>query len=90
MKDLLLAHSANTPGSEVRYDGGKASISVWGAFGGGTATLEMKASDDTWVPIQDGVWLEASVRVIDIPPARLRFSVSESTNSSISAEMMGY
>jgi len=75
----------------LHHNGGDIAIFIWGAFGGGSVSIEVLTPDGSaWIPILDDVWTEASVKVVNIPPSRFRLSLSGSTGASVMAELSGY
>lgn len=67
------------------YGGGTGTIEVFGTFGAGTATLQMRGVDGlTWLPIGSAITANTVVGFV-APNRRLRLAITGATGASLYA-----
>jgi hypothetical protein len=89
LQQVFTAKTSNGQSLEVDHGGGEIEVVVYGTFGGGTATLQAKYADTaTWVPVSNGAWTTAEMRLLKtIRPCKLRLDLTGATSPSLNAWM---
>lgn len=84
--DLLV--NANATGPTLYWASGKGVLSVVGTFGGATLQLDMLGPNgSTFIAVPTASFTAAGAIVVELPPSRLRMTVTGGTPSALFASL---
>lgn len=83
--------SANGNGTAAEFTGGKATLSVYGTFGGGTLKWQRSLDNGTtYIDIADATGTAAYEVNLECGPAKIRPVLSGATSPTLSASASAY
>jgi beta-glucanase (GH16 family) len=75
---VVLAENASADGAEKRWPVGPGWFVAEATWGGGSATLQMKSPNGTWIPAATALTANGAVR-IDLPAGPVRVAIVTAT-----------
>jgi hypothetical protein len=83
-----LLNNASATGASTAWGGKKGVFAIAGTFGGTTAQLELLGPNgSTWIALASASFTAAGAVVVELPPCRLRVSLTGGTPSAMFASL---